>query len=61
MLDFFALEVLASGIARVVWLTSTAACAVAALVPQTRPLGCWRSRLLITDSMREPEPIGPGG
>ena len=61
VVDPFALEVFAIDDARVVWTTSTAACAVAALAPQTRPLGCWRSRPSITDSMREPEPIGPGG
>jgi hypothetical protein len=29
--------------------------------PQARPVGCCLSSASITDSMREPEPIGPGG
>ena len=34
---------------------------LAAFVPHTRPVGCWLSRPLITPSMCEPAPIGPGG
>ncbi len=41
----------------VVWAVRT----VWVWVPHTRPLGCWLSRLLITDSIREPDPPGPGG
>ena len=28
---------------------------------QDWPVGCWRRRLLISESIREPAPIGPGG
>ena len=43
---------------------STAVLTVAAFaifVPHTRPEECWPSRLLISDSIREPAPIEPGG
>ena len=43
---------------------STAVLTVAAFaifVPHTRPEECWPSRLLISDSIREPAPIDPGG
>ena len=43
---------------------STAVLTVAAFaifVPHTRPDECWPSRLLISDSIREPAPIEPGG
>ena len=37
------------------------AAALAIFVPHARPDECWPSRLLMSDSIREPAPIAPGG
>lgn len=51
-------------VARAAEARSTAVLTVAAFAifaPHTRPDECWLRRPLITDSIRDPEPIGPGG
>jgi hypothetical protein len=40
---------------------SRATCAVEEVELQARPAGCCRSSALMTASIREPDPIGPGG
>lgn len=60
-LTVVALALVAAGAVVVVAARTIVVFVVSDAVPQAWPVGCCFSRLLITESIFDPEPLGPGG
>ena len=59
LVELVELDLLAVALVRAA--TSALAWTVVLVVPQALPVGCWARSWLITESIREPAPIPPGG